>query len=97
MPAKASKLELFNFGRQLGHMDVILTVVVQKLSSAEELCLRAKELEPKLEMLKLMFRAKCLKRTANFDSEISTLKRLDEELNQILEEMNEANINFFNE
>jgi hypothetical protein len=97
MPTKASKLELFNFGRQLGQMDVILGVVVQKLSSQEELCLKAKELEPKLEMLKLMFRAKCLKRTANFDNEIGQLKQLDEDLNQILEEMKAADIYFYDE
>jgi len=97
MPVKTSKLELFNFGRQLGQMDVILAVTVEKLSSSEELCLKAKELQPKLEMLKLMFRAKCLKRTANFENEISTLKSLDEDLNQILEEMKDANIDFFGE
>ena len=57
--------------------------------------LKAKELQPKLEMLKLMFRAKCLKRSANFDEEISKLHSLDKKLLALLEEMKELNIKFF--
>ena len=95
MPPKYSKIEALNDGIQLGQMEVILTVLIEKVLSEEELCEKAKALLPKLEMLKLTFRAKCLRRTANFEPEQKNMRALDEELNQLLDEMKAANITFF--
>jgi hypothetical protein len=95
MPPKFPKIEALNYGRQLGQMEVILTVLIPKVSSEEELCKKAKLLQPQLEMLKMRFQAKCLKRTANFEEEINLLKNIDEELNQLLDEMKTLNIQFF--
>jgi hypothetical protein len=97
MPPKFAKIEAFNYGLKLGQIEVILTVLVQKVSSKEELSKRAKELEPRLEMLKMMFQAKSLKRTANFSEEIQKLDDIDEELNQLLDEMKELDIPFFDQ
>jgi len=95
MPPKFSKIEALNYGLQIGQMEVVLTVFVQKVSLHEVLCNKGKELLPLLEMLKMSFRAKCLKRSANFDEEISKLHSLDKKLLALLEEMKELNIKFF--
>ena len=95
MPPKFQKIEAFNYGLQLGQMEVILTVFVQKVHSHEELCNRGKELMPLLEMLKMSFWAKSLKRTANFDEEIKKLQSIDEKLNALLDEMKGLEIPFF--
>ena len=95
MPPKFGKSEALNCGLQLGQMEVMLTVFVQKVSSVEELCNKAKELMPLLEMLKMSFQAKCMKRTANFDEEIAKLHSLDKKIFALLDEMKEHNIRLF--
>ena len=95
MPPKFQKIEAFNYGRQIGQMQVILQVIVQKLANEEQLCNDAKELLPKLEKLKLTFQAKCLKRTANFEEDKDNVKIMDAEIKHLLDEMEKLNIKFF--
>ena len=95
MPPKFQKIEALNYGLQLGQMEVLLTFLVDKVHFNEDLCNKGKELMPQLEMLKMSFRAKCLKRTANFNEEISKLNSLDRNIFALLDAMKELNIRMF--
>jgi len=95
MPPKFQKIEALNYGVQLGQMEVLLTFVVKKVHFNEELCNKGKELMPELEMLKMSFQTKCLKRTANFYEEIPKLNSLDKKIFALLDAMKELNIRMF--
>ena len=92
---KFQKCEALNYGIQLGQMEVLLTFLVEKVHFNEELCNKGKELMPLLEMLKMSFRAKCLRRTANFDEEITKLNSLDKNIFALLDAMKKLNIRMF--
>ena len=89
------KIDAFNDGINLGQMEVVLTVLVEKLSSDPVLHERAKELLPEIDILKMFIRAKCLKRTTDFKDERNKLQELDEKINLLIDEMKKLNINFY--
>jgi hypothetical protein len=91
----AKKIDCFKYGRDIGQMEFILLHLLTKAINQEDLLQELEQLQAKLDMLQLLFRQKCVKRTTNLADEILQLQEIDKQLLQLEIEMKHRGISFW--